>query len=94
MRTLHSRQLLDPHVCFSSSNLQRRTADVQRSAGTSPHVSFSGLILRSLQLHPRFEIFHTGVDEECRVLGCDVIEIVIRVCVSAFQRDLLHPSSG
>jgi hypothetical protein len=54
----------------------------------------SGLILRSLQLHPRFEIFHTGIDEERSVLGCDVIEIVIRVCVSAFQRDLLHPSSG
>ena len=44
---LHNRQLMDlPVYIFTRNHLHRRDADVQRRAGTSPHVSFPDALLR------------------------------------------------
>ena len=43
----HNRQRMDlPMYIFTGNHLHRRDADVQRSAGTSPEVSFLDAVLR------------------------------------------------
>jgi hypothetical protein len=44
---LHDRQHMDVPICiFTRNHLHRHDADVQSSAGTSPHFSFLDVLLR------------------------------------------------